>query len=118
MNPDRFDVVVIAFAGLKVHGVVACHVKSDEAKNWKTSLRENLSRQFFMAVVPTGALVKGQQFEIPKRVRKSRVNHGMSTFQRRQADHVCVVCESPQLETRIYCASCLQKQNLRTRKYK
>jgi len=110
---QRYDVAIIAFHGLCVHGVAACHVKMKEAQEQKYQLRENLSRQFFMVIVPSGTLQKGQQFEKTPHVRKSKVNHGMTTYRRREADHVCVLCESPQLETRTYCLSCLQKSNAR-----
>ena len=113
MKEERYDVVTVSFRTRLVHGITATHVKLKEARQVKYDVRRCLSYEFFLAVVPTGSLVNGQKFEKAER----RENKGLTTLQRRQADHVCVACESPQLETRLYCANCLQTEKARLSKY-
>lgn len=113
MQEERYDVVTVSFETRIVHGIAACHVKLKEAQQVKYDLRRDLSYRYFLVLVPTGSLSKGQKFE-----KAGKRNHGMTTYRRRQADLVCIRCESPQLETRLYCATCLQIENARLNRHK
>jgi len=100
---DHYDVLLIAHADKRVHGLVGFHLHKPQAGELRQKLRANVSQQFFLAVVPAGTQANNSLFVKAVKQRTSKRNHGTTTFSRRQADHVCIICESPNLVNRLYC---------------
>ena len=125
----RFDVVIVNARTGIVSSIAGYSLPQyggirQGAKSLLDSLDDRLREPFIAMIQPAGEAQKGQPIILPILLpdtatpapKPHRERHpGKSTIQRRMEDVTCILCGSPNLLNRLYCAECSEAENSRRR---